>query len=83
MEPGAGGGQCLSYRSLQERRPVPGLQVPAGEEVGPAGFPNLIKEEEQEEDEEEKKEDNGNEQVMEGKGRYCIMEDSLMVEEGV
>ena len=61
LEPGAGGGQCLSYRSLQERRPVPVLQVPAGEEVGPAGFPNLIKEEEQEEDEEEKKEDNDNE----------------------
>ena len=40
---------------------MPVLQVPAGEEVGPAGFPNIIKEEEQEEDEEEKKEDNDTE----------------------
>ena len=37
------------------------LQVPAGEEGGPGGFPNLLKEDEQEEDEEEKKEDNGDE----------------------
>ena len=36
---------------------MPVLQVPAGEEVGPGGFPNLLKEEEQEEDEEEKKKD--------------------------
>ena len=35
--------------------PVPVLQVPAGEEGGPGGFPNLLKEEEQEEDEEKKK----------------------------
>ena len=35
---------------------MPVLQVPAGEEGGPRGFPNLLKEEEQEEDEEEKKE---------------------------
>ena len=34
---------------------MPVLQVPAGEEGGPGGFPNLFKEEEQEEDEEEKK----------------------------
>ena len=61
MKLGGEGGQCLSYRPLQERRPVPVLQVPAGEEVGPAGFPNLIKEEEQEEDEEEKKEDDDDE----------------------
>ena len=40
---------------------MPVLQVPAGEEVWPAGFPNLIKEDEQEEHEEEKKEDNDNE----------------------
>ena len=46
LEPGGGGGQCLSYRSLH-----------AGEEGGPGGFLNLFKEEEQEEDEEEKKED--------------------------
>ena len=35
---------------------MPVLQVPAEEEGGPGGFPNLFKEEEQEEDEEEKKE---------------------------
>ena len=33
------------------------LQVPAGEERGPGGFPNLLKEEEQDEDDEKKKED--------------------------
>ena len=33
------------------------LQVPAGEEGGPGGFPNLLKEEELEENEEEKKEE--------------------------
>ena len=33
---------------------MPVLQVPAGEEGGPGGFPNLLKEEEQEEDEEKK-----------------------------
>ena len=36
---------------------MPVLQVPAGEEGGPEGFPNLPKEEEQEEDEEEKRGD--------------------------
>ena len=36
---------------------MPVLQVPAGEEGGPGGFPNLLKEEEQEENEEEKEED--------------------------
>ena len=40
---------------------VPVLQVPAGEEGGPGGFPNLLKEEEEEEDEEEKKEDDDGE----------------------
>ena len=44
LEPGGGGGQCLSYRSLQERRE--GLEA----------FRTSL-EEEQEEDEEEKKED--------------------------
>ena len=39
------------------RRPVLVLQVPAGEDGGPGGFPNLLKEEEQEEDEGEKNED--------------------------
>ena len=36
---------------------MPVLQVPAGEEGGPGGFPNLLKEEKHEDDEEEKKED--------------------------
>ena len=36
---------------------MPVLQVLAGEEEGPGGFPNLIKEEEQEEDEEKKEDD--------------------------
>ena len=34
---------------------MPVLKVPEGEEGGPGGFPNILKEEEQEEDEEEKK----------------------------
>ena len=36
---------------------MPVLQVPAGEEGGPGGFPNILKEEEQVEDEEKKKGD--------------------------
>ena len=40
---------------------MPVLQVPAGEEGGPGGFPNLLNEEEQQEDEEEKKEDDDDE----------------------
>ena len=40
---------------------MPVLQFPAGEEGGPGGFPNLLKEEEQEEDEEEKKGDDDDE----------------------
>ena len=40
---------------------MPAPQVPAGEEGGPGGFPNLLEEEEQEEDEEEKKEDDDDE----------------------
>ena len=35
---------------------MPVLQVPAGEERGPGGFPNVLKEEEKEEDEEKIKE---------------------------
>ena len=34
---------------------MPVLQVPAGEEGGPGGFPNLLKEKKQEEGEEKKK----------------------------
>ena len=37
------------------------LKVPAGEEEGPGGFPNILKEEEQEEDEEKKKENDDDE----------------------
>ena len=37
--------------------PVPVLHIPAWEEGGPVGLPNLLKEEEKEEDEEEKKEE--------------------------
>ena len=48
---------------------MPVLQVPAGEERGTVGFPNLLKVEEQEEDEEEKMEDDDVELVMEGKRR--------------
>ena len=40
---------------------MPVLHVPTGDEGGPGGFPNLLKEEEQEEDEEEKKEDDDDE----------------------
>ena len=40
---------------------MPVLQVPVGEEGGPGGFPNLLKEEEQEEVEREKKEDDDDE----------------------
>ena len=40
---------------------MPVLQVPAGEEGGPGGFPNLLTEEKQEEDEVEKKEDDDDE----------------------
>ena len=36
---------------------VPVLQVPAGEEGGPGGFPHLLKEEDHEKGEEEKKKD--------------------------
>ena len=37
------------------------LEVPAGEDGGPGGFPNLLKEKEQEEDEKEKKKDDDDE----------------------
>ena len=40
---------------------VPVLQIPAGEEGKPGGFPNLLKEEEHEKGEEEKKEDDDDE----------------------
>ena len=46
--------------------PVPVLQVPSGEEGGPGGLHNFLKEEENEEDEEEKKEDDDKEEDMKG-----------------
>ena len=36
---------------------MPVLQIPAGEEGGAGGFPNLLKEVQEEEDQEEKKEE--------------------------
>ena len=63
---------------------MPFLQVPEGEEGGPIGISNLLKEENKEEDEEEKKEDDDKEEEMEGKQRDDEdMQDSLMVEEGM
>ena len=44
------------FGTWRKRRLVPVLEVPAGEEGGAGGFPNLLKEEQEEEDEEEKKE---------------------------
>ena len=64
--------------------PVPVLQVPAGEQGGPGGLPNLLKYGEKKEDGEEKKEDDDKEEEMEGKRRdEEDMQDSLMVEEGM
>ena len=45
---------------------MPVLQVPAGEEGGPGGLPNLMKENNKGEDEEEKKEADYNEEKKEG-----------------
>ena len=61
------------------------IPVPAGEEGGPGGLPNTLKEGEKEEDlEEEKKEDDDDEEEMEGKRRdEEDMQDSLVVEEGM
>ena len=52
MEPGGRRSPGL-YANI----PLPVLQVPAGEEGGPGGLPNTLKEGEKEEDCEEKKED--------------------------
>ena len=82
------------------RRPdiqVPVLQIPAGEEEGPGGLPNLLKEGEKEEDEEEKKEfdddrhrfghfpclDDDEEEMQKKRRDEEDMQDSLMVEEGM
>ena len=64
--------------------PVPVLQVPAGEEGGPGGLPNLLKEEEKEEEEEEKKEDDDDVEEIEWTSRDDEdMQDNLVVEEGI
>ena len=42
--------------------PVPVLQVPAGEEAGPGGLPNLLIEEEKEEEDEEETKENDDEE---------------------
>ena len=63
--------------------PVPVLQLPAGEEGGPGGLPNTLKEGEKDENWEEKKEDDDDEEEMEGKRKDGEdMQDSLVVEEG-
>ena len=54
---------------------MPVLHVPAGEEGGPGGFPNLLKEEEKEKDEDKKKEDDNDEEEMgerRGMRRICM-----------
>ena len=48
---------CRNFGTWGRRSPLPVLQVPAGEERGPGGCPNLHKEEKPEADEEEKKKD--------------------------
>ena len=51
-----------SWPGLYAEIPVPVLQVPAGEEGGHGGLPNLLNEEEKEEEEEEKKDDDDEEE---------------------
>ena len=48
---------CQYFSTWGRRRPLSVLQVPAKDEGGPGGFPNLLKKEKQEVDKEEKKED--------------------------
>ena len=62
---------------------MPILQVPVGEDGGPGGFPNLMKDEEKKKDEEEeKKEDDDDDKEMEGKRRVEEdMQNSRVVEE--
>ena len=63
---------------------MPVLHVPVGEEGGPGGLPNLLKEEEMEEAEEEKKADGDDEEDMKGKrSNGEDMHDTLVVEEGM
>ena len=72
---------CTAYYAYL---PVPVLQVPVGEERGPSGLPNTLKEGEKEEDWEEKLEDDDDEEEIEGKRRDTKdMQDSLVVEEGM
>ena len=59
-------------------------QVPSGEEGGPGGLPNLLKEDDKDKDEEEKREDDDEEDNMEGKRRdEEDRQDSLIEEEGM
>ena len=63
---------------------MPVLQVPAGEEGGPEGFPNLLKYWEKEEDGEEKREDKDDEEEVEGKrSAEEDIQDSQGVQEGM
>ena len=63
---------------------VPFLQVPAGEEGGPGGIPNLLTEEEKEGEEEEKNEGDEEEEEMQGKRRdEEEKQDSVVVEMGM
>ena len=63
---------------------MPDLEVPAGEEGGPGGLPNLLKYGEKKEDGEEKKENDDEWEEMDGKRKdEEDMKDSLVVEEGM
>ena len=64
--------------------PVAILQVPVGEEGGPGGLSNLLKQGEKGEDGEEKKEDDDDEEEMEGKmSDEDNIQGSLVVQEGM
>ena len=70
--------------NLYANIPVPVLQDPAGEEGGPGGLPNLLKDKEKVDDDKDKKEGDDYEEEMEGKRRdEEDMQNSLVVEEGI
>ena len=63
---------------------MPVIEVPAGEEGGPGGLPNLLNKEESVDNEEEKKEHDDYEEEMKGKSRdEEEMQDSPMVNENM
>ena len=63
---------------------MPVLQVPAEEEGGPGGHPNLMKKGENEKDGEEKMEDDDDDEEMKGKRKdEKDIQDSLVVQEGM